>query len=333
MNPIDFAELLNELPDDMICSANDADYRKRHRISYIISALAASVVLIISAAFYLKLRTEKPSLLLRSDSENQTSKEYQTTTDSAESHTDVTTISVSGNQEDVQSTSESTVFASATRDTINSTTTAAENTESSLTTAFTTSQTTSSCSSVTEITTNTGASEYTTSFSSASGMLEETTTLTHTTTHRPPDNPQFAWTLNAKTVESDSRSPFSDLQIAVYRDGLPYHSDYKVQPDIDFDHYNCVIILFQTVGYDALISQQFYSDKRKIGIHLLIAPASSSGTVQNITIASAVPKNLDISDVSDGITVWCDVASSNEVFAQSKAYYAEYGIQIIHEDF
>ena len=61
MNPLTFAEIINDLPADIIESA-DGPYSRSLRW-YQISAVAACIVLMISAAVYPKLRTQTPEIV------------------------------------------------------------------------------------------------------------------------------------------------------------------------------------------------------------------------------------------------------------------------------
>lgn len=60
MNQFEFAELLNELPDDMIVSANLSVTEHKQRHWYIIPAIAACFVALIAAEVYPKLRMRTP---------------------------------------------------------------------------------------------------------------------------------------------------------------------------------------------------------------------------------------------------------------------------------
>ena len=61
MNPFELAELLGDLPDDMIRDAEKAHPRKPRHIS-ILSALAASAALVIAAAVYPKVHVPTPDI-------------------------------------------------------------------------------------------------------------------------------------------------------------------------------------------------------------------------------------------------------------------------------
>ena len=53
MNPQDFLDLLDGLPDEMLCDANDAPRIQPRRLRYMLSALAACAVLVIAAGLWL----------------------------------------------------------------------------------------------------------------------------------------------------------------------------------------------------------------------------------------------------------------------------------------
>ncbi len=62
MNPNDFADLLNDLPDEMIVSANTATYKRRPIRIYIPAAAACAAVLL-AAVLYPKLHMQSPERL------------------------------------------------------------------------------------------------------------------------------------------------------------------------------------------------------------------------------------------------------------------------------
>ena len=67
MKPIELMELLNDLPDEMVDSAAEPQIRRSPIIRYRISAIAACLVLLLSAAVYPKLRIQKPEQLPESN--------------------------------------------------------------------------------------------------------------------------------------------------------------------------------------------------------------------------------------------------------------------------
>lgn len=61
MTPEELIGLMNELPDDMIDSANRTRFRRRGSIRYLIPAAAACLLVGIAAMLYPKLQTQKPA--------------------------------------------------------------------------------------------------------------------------------------------------------------------------------------------------------------------------------------------------------------------------------
>ena len=62
MNPEQFILMMNDLPDSVIDSANSPVVRPKHKIGYMIPAVAACFIALISAAVYPKLRIQAPEI-------------------------------------------------------------------------------------------------------------------------------------------------------------------------------------------------------------------------------------------------------------------------------
>ena len=62
MNPEQFILMMNDLPDSVIDSANSPVVRPKHKIWYMIPAVAACFIALISAAVYPKLRIQTPEI-------------------------------------------------------------------------------------------------------------------------------------------------------------------------------------------------------------------------------------------------------------------------------
>ena len=60
MNPEQFILMMNDLPDSVIDSANSPVVRPKHKIGYMIPAVAACFIALIAAAVYPKLRIQTP---------------------------------------------------------------------------------------------------------------------------------------------------------------------------------------------------------------------------------------------------------------------------------
>ncbi len=63
MNHVQISELMAGLPDDIIDSAMQADYRKHCNIRYLIASAAAVIVILTAAFVYPKLRMQKPTTI------------------------------------------------------------------------------------------------------------------------------------------------------------------------------------------------------------------------------------------------------------------------------
>ena len=62
MNPEQFILMMNDLPDSVIDSANSPVVRPKHKIGYMIPAVAACFIALIAAAVYPKLRIQTPEI-------------------------------------------------------------------------------------------------------------------------------------------------------------------------------------------------------------------------------------------------------------------------------
>lgn len=62
MKAEEFMELMNTLPDEMIASAVRSEPQRSHRTFYVMTSIAACLVVGIAAAVYPKLRTQKPEI-------------------------------------------------------------------------------------------------------------------------------------------------------------------------------------------------------------------------------------------------------------------------------
>ncbi len=62
MNPEQFILMMNDLPDSVIDSANSPVVRPKHKIGYMIPAVAACFIALIAAAVYPKLRMQTPEI-------------------------------------------------------------------------------------------------------------------------------------------------------------------------------------------------------------------------------------------------------------------------------
>lgn len=340
MNALKFTELLNDLPDEMIDTAMRADYRRHHKIWYWIPSAAAVLVILITAAVYPKLRVQDPGMRMESSAEitettapdtalSEVQTSYKTETTGAATGVDgsdttaLTQIPItSAITTAVHDTSQSysdTISFSGTRTTAAQTSVDTETSISQSTVSLTTISSTIISSS----------SFFTETTFSVSSHLEETTTQTQTTINLNTESRMPIWQVSSEIVSDAEKAPLSNLQVKLYHEELPASFYDDAPQNIDFSKYNYIVLEFHTVGYDSVITQEFFGSKQVLGIHLLIAPPSSADTVQKIILAAAVPKDLAVSDV----TVWYNTAVSDTVFDDTREYYMQNGVSLYYEDF
>lgn len=318
MNSLKFVELLNELPDEMIDTAMRADYRRHYRIWYWIPSVAAVLIILITAAIYPKLCVQEPPKRIESSVEITEATTVDGSNTTVLTQTPIASAITTAVHDTSRSYSDTTSF-SGTRTTATQTSAEGSTSINPSTESLTTiSGTITSCSSLFSETT-----------SSVLSNLEETTTQTQTTTNLSVESRMPIWLLSSEIATGADKAQLSNLQIKLYHEELPASFHYDTPHNIDFSKYNCIVLEFHTVGYDSVITQEFFSGKQIFGIHLLIAPPSSAETVQKIVLAAAVPKDLDISDV----TVWYNTAVSNAVFDDTKEYNMQSGVPLYYEDF
>ena len=302
MSPEQFIEMMNELPDDIIVSANRTRFRRRGSIRYLIPALAACLLIGMTALLYAKFRTGKPERTDPSASVTEASTTAGTDSTSGQfSGTPAGTTdadSTSARTADTQTTENPSVteqtsaVSAGTSDTVPSasrTTDSAQRTKAgtlSAQTTVTTAQTDASGSDATAPEGNeTGARDET--GASEAGYAEMSVPFS---------------ILSQRTVApSEEPLPFT-AQAALYRNNLPDEYPAADFPVIDFAESDCLVIRFRTTGSDdgaEMISGSgmFY------GIRI-IPPAAAAGTVQEYVIAAVIPKALYSPASPDGINRW-----------------------------
>ena len=180
MNAEHFMELLNTLPDEMLVSAAQAaQKRNRKPIIYLISAVAACLVIGLTAAVYPKLRTQTPEIVPPNiSSETTTQTELTTTSVSSATQTTKTSASLTttiGSQ--TVSTAESSVIFMTSAQSVSAAETVSEQTATTEQTIQTTLTTASATATQNRLTTTT-----TTTTTVRTTISTTTTTLTTTTT-------------------------------------------------------------------------------------------------------------------------------------------------------
>ncbi|MCR5305394.1 MAG: hypothetical protein K6E36_02690 [Oscillospiraceae bacterium] len=302
MTPEELIGLMNELPDDMIDSANRTRFRRRGSIWYLIPAAAACLLVGIAAMLYPKLQTQKPAAVGPAETGISVSAE---TTGSETSAADSTSAPVSGTQQTETAVSDEPSHRTGTQ----SDTRPSSGTQH--TTASVSSMTTDSTVHCTEATPQSTQDTKITSLTSQSTSQSTASSANETESKTDASDEGMTFTeepvpfriLSQKTVEASEESlPFS-TQIKLYRDALPDAYSAELFPAIDFETEDCLVIRFRAEGCGDGIAEpsggsgMFYSIT-------VTPPAAPEGTVQEFAIAAVVPKALYSPAAPDGLNRW-----------------------------
>lgn len=322
MKPEELIEIMNEIPDTMLISANSTRFRRRGSILYLIPAIAACLLVGITALLYPKLRTRRPDVKNPTEETGSTAS-VQTTvtgTDASDSTsvcsygTQLTETTASAPATD--SSSGAAAFTTASSDATETCTTQTASQTTAQSTARTT--VTSGSSHSSGIPTNT---EMTRTDMTIPGSVIEEDTKTRTGTAGTAvssdigdsteetlcsayaEEPLPFRILRQRTVSASEEPLPCAAQSKLYRSALPEEYPANLFPRINFETEDCLVIRFRANGRGAGQAELIESAGDRYSIRLITAPADA-GTVQEFVIAAAIPKSLYSAALPDGARTW-----------------------------
>lgn len=298
MSPEQFIGMMNELPDDIIVSANRTRFRRRGSIRYLIPAVAACLTVGMTAMLFAKLRTGKPE---RTDPPAAVTEAFTTAATDGTSAlssgapagttaADSTSARLSGTQPTEPTfVTEQTSAASA--DTSDTVPPASRTTDSA--------QRTTAGSLSAQTTVTTAQTEASGSDATAPGT-DETTAKENGNEYA--EEPVPFRILRQRTVAPSEEPLPYPAQAALYRDALPDEYPAADFPFMDFAESDCLVIRFRTAGSDD--GAEMISGSGMFYGICIIPPAAADGTVQEYVIAAVIPKALYSPASPDGINRW-----------------------------
>ena len=295
MNPQDFLDLLDGLPDEMLCDANDAPRIQPRRLRYMLSALAACAVLVIAAAVYPRLRQQKPLAV---------TEPVQTTGTAASTQTDFT--QTSGTDRSTQTDfTQTTGTDGSTQTDFTQTNGTAESTHSARTestkptartqssTGLTETQTTAQSASNTDDTQPNTAPDTTAAEDMTTGETDCTTeaNLEFYTEQELP------FRIIAQRAADPQEIAESRIYAQLFPRALPDSVPPDLFPELDFSVSDCLLLRVVTGQCGAGQSEELYSGGRFRCLRVVM-PAVQPDSPQLITLAIQIPKQLE------GWNVW-----------------------------
>ena len=367
MNSIDFALLINELPDEMVHpSDEEEEHRKPFAIRYLLPIAACLIVGIVCAVIAPNLRVQTPptkpptdTTIFVSDTTTQSAEtttvtgkhsgvsvsssisavtsanaDDQTDTNSATESTANSSLSAQGTESNVttQTDPSQSVICTATTTTTkrtSSTTTPTKRTSTTTTTTKRTSTTTTTTR-TTPTTTGTTRSDVTMVFSSEEMTLEATDPGPQPTVYQY--HVPAARTVKTETVPCEKTIVCEDFQAEIYRDGFPSGMDFDVDPAFDFSAYDCMLIRFRTSSEAAVVSKMLYNNYKCLRIYIPLFPNRQADTAQIFTMAVAVPKELHLSN-SIEVMPCPSVYRNAKELQDTIEYYDQNGVTFTYDVF
>lgn len=299
MNPTAFSELFTEIPEEYIVSAA---YPQRRPVRwYSVSAVAACIVLLISAAIYPKLRTQTPAIIVPAAStaehtettaafpeQTETSRTETSPAQTSETHTTAS-----------QAQTETTASNTTASETLSAESSGAEavSTASSLETApVTTTDTVPTVTTATEPpkTEESGTASETELLSSKTTVTEPESRTSETgTTVQPPSAWVPLWKGSILYLESTS-TPHISCRFSLSGGEMDdfTRSLYGIPQDFDLTQQPCLLIRIDTAYSNAVITG---CETVQNGITLLIAyPGNSIAPNQQIHYALPIPDGMTL---------------------------------------
>ena len=359
LNAEKFFELMNTLPDDMLVSAVRSEPKRNRKPMYIVSAIAACLVVGVTAVIYPKLRVQPPEIR----EPDVTVTETTTVSSTTETETSVTmpsAVSLTGSVSEsitpaVSSSAETTQTASTAQTAVTGDSSAVSNSAQVLsrTTEFTKTQAGSKTEITTpEITRTVSRTEATTAVSVTESALPTTTaeagdtttaanamqtdtivddsgTKTETTTRTETEMPLDFWILKQEVMEKEPKHRIREWNL--YREALPDTFAYDTVPDIDFSKYDCLIVRFSAYTYSDDPAPGYYPISPNYRIKIFPVYDTPVGTVVEYVIAFPIPKSLYADTIPEGlwdIQMGDGISGNTEMIC--KLIYWNYCINLVH---
>ena len=339
MNAEKFFKLMNTLPDDMLVSAVRSEPKRNRKPMYIVSAIAACLVIGVTAVVYPKLKVQPPEIHEPDVTVTETTAVSSTTG----TETDITmpsTISVattfSESSISTVSTASPTVstaqtttseFAALTFTTVQRTkastqtptetsalkthdtepvrTTSMLVTESvpnttTLLPVFTVPSTTEQTAEFTSYPNTTDLQQGTIANAEQTGTTADNSYSTTISTERKEtETPLDYWILKQTVMEEEPIHRIREWKL--YREGLPDDLAYDAEPDIDFSRYDCLIVHFSAYTYADDPSHGYYPISMNYQIKIFPVYDKPVGTVVEYVMAFPIPKTLYADTAPDGV--------------------------------
>ncbi|MBP0989451.1 MAG: hypothetical protein J6S92_14415, partial [Oscillospiraceae bacterium] len=324
MNAEQFFELMNTLPDDMLVSAVRSEPKQNRKPMYIISAVAACLIVGVTAVVYPKLKVQPPEIREPDVTVTETTTATGTTetsvtmpsavsvtgsesnsvslsasssaeiTQTASTSQTVSTGNSSAASDSAQSSSRTTEIAQTTKDT----------SQTKTTTAFVTQTDTTQAVTVTESLPQTTPAETDETTTAANAMqtdtiVDDTGTVTETTTRTETEMPLDFWILKQEVMAKEPKHRIREWNL--YREGLPDDFAYETVPDIDFSRYDCLIVHFSVYTYIDDPPLGYYPISQNYRITIYPVYDKPVGTTEEYVIAFPIPKSLYADTAPEGL--------------------------------
>lgn len=290
MTPEELINMMNDLPDDMIDSANQTRFRRRGSFWYLFPTVAACLMIGITAILYPKLRAQKPAVVTPHETGTTVTEDSLYTTDNESVSVSSTFAQISDTLK-TEPTEETEVTASggSTQSAVGSSVTQPTKADSRPTDTKQTTSHTSALDTQSTIQSVTSAS---------------TTVVEDETTATPGQNQNVMFSILSERIvgASEETLPYA-AQSWLYRSHFPEEYAVNLFPAVDFETEDCLLIRFRTTGCGDGKAVKIGGTGMFYGFSIVPA-AMPKDTVKEFIIAAVIPKSLYSSASPDGINRW-----------------------------